>query len=292
MRIMGGWIALTPELSAKLLLGRHVWDCAQHADLWGRRLPELRAPAHVSEPPSALFVRFMDVLESSDEPHQSVERLLAIYRVLKPHLLAAYEIHMARSNPIYEPPTRRILQRCMDEERRHIAAGRTVLTHLIRARTDTEKANRWQSRLQALLVQSGGLAGAGVGGLKTPEIPDDPSAARDFVRLEQPVARWPFPHGLEAALESHAMLIRERDLAGIQADLAPAYGEGLEVYRSLPDGELGDHEVVALAGIGTQRVVKLRFRGRPGARLQLRWAFQDGRWRVLEAELVRVEPGS
>ena len=41
---LGGWIALTPELPAKLLFGRHVWDCAQHADRWGRRLPELRAP--------------------------------------------------------------------------------------------------------------------------------------------------------------------------------------------------------------------------------------------------------
>ena len=46
-RIMAGWIALTPELSAKLLLGRHVWDNAQHTDEWGRRLPELRAHAQV-----------------------------------------------------------------------------------------------------------------------------------------------------------------------------------------------------------------------------------------------------
>ncbi len=45
MRVLGGWIALTPELPAKLLFGRHVWDCAQHADAWGRRLPELRSPA-------------------------------------------------------------------------------------------------------------------------------------------------------------------------------------------------------------------------------------------------------
>jgi len=28
MRVLGGWIALTPELPAKLLFGRHVWDCA------------------------------------------------------------------------------------------------------------------------------------------------------------------------------------------------------------------------------------------------------------------------
>src|SRR5215475_10178659 len=43
MRIMAGWIALTPELVVKLEFGRQVWDCAQHADILGKRLPELRA---------------------------------------------------------------------------------------------------------------------------------------------------------------------------------------------------------------------------------------------------------
>src|SRR4029450_14128410 len=31
MRIMAGWIALTPELVVKLEFGRQGWDCAQHA---------------------------------------------------------------------------------------------------------------------------------------------------------------------------------------------------------------------------------------------------------------------
>ena len=56
-RILGGWMALTPELSAKLLMGRHVWDSAQHADAWGKRLPELRAAAQVSEPANASLAR-------------------------------------------------------------------------------------------------------------------------------------------------------------------------------------------------------------------------------------------
>ena len=56
MRVLGGWIALTPEVSAKLLMGRHVWDNAQHADALGRRLPELRAQAQVSEPANPAFV--------------------------------------------------------------------------------------------------------------------------------------------------------------------------------------------------------------------------------------------
>jgi hypothetical protein len=50
MRVMGGWLALTPEISAKLLMGRHVWDNAQHADALGRRLPELRAHGQESAP--------------------------------------------------------------------------------------------------------------------------------------------------------------------------------------------------------------------------------------------------
>jgi hypothetical protein len=51
MRIMAGWTALTPELTVKLEFGRQVWDCAQHADMLGKRLPELRSRAQVSEPP-------------------------------------------------------------------------------------------------------------------------------------------------------------------------------------------------------------------------------------------------
>src|SRR5215510_8134649 len=68
MRISGGWIALTPEISAKLLLGRHVWDSAQHADLLGRRLPELRAQAHVSEPANESFVAVLDAIEGAERP--------------------------------------------------------------------------------------------------------------------------------------------------------------------------------------------------------------------------------
>jgi hypothetical protein len=32
--------------------------------------------------------------------------------VLKPHLATVYERHLAVANPVYEPPTRRILARC------------------------------------------------------------------------------------------------------------------------------------------------------------------------------------
>ena len=160
MRTLAGWIALTPELPAKLLLGRQVWDCAQHADLWGRRLPELRSPAQVSEPPNPAFVRFMDTVENREAWSETVERLTGVYRVLKPHLIESYAEHLRRANPVYEPPTRRILERCLTEERQHVADAAPVLGALVTRDTDRARAAGWEEELQALLREAGGVAGS------------------------------------------------------------------------------------------------------------------------------------
>jgi hypothetical protein len=151
MRAMAGWIALTPELPAKLLLGRQVWDCAQHA--------ELRAPAHGSEPPGDGFVRVMDTLERPDGWEETLERLTGVYRVLKPHLIETYAAHLEHANPIYELPTRRILERCLADERRHVAEGLGVLDDLARAGAGQARVAAWETELSRLLGDAGGVTG-------------------------------------------------------------------------------------------------------------------------------------
>ena len=99
MRILGGWIALTPELSAKLLWAATSGTMPSTPTRWGRRLPELRAHAQESEPANDAFVAFMDAIEAPEAPGQTVERLVGVYRVLKPHLLAVYEQHLAQRQP-------------------------------------------------------------------------------------------------------------------------------------------------------------------------------------------------
>jgi hypothetical protein len=160
MRVMAGWIALTPEVPAKLLLGRQVWDCAQHADQWGKRLPELRAPAQVSEPPGPEFVRFMDALEEREGWVETIERLTGVYRVLKPHLVGIYVAHLERVNPVYEPPTRRILERCLGDERRHVADGEAVLAGLARTPAERARIEAWERDLRHRLDASGGVTGS------------------------------------------------------------------------------------------------------------------------------------
>ena len=160
MRVMAGWIALTPELPAKLLLGRQVWDCAQHVDQWGKRLPELRAPAQISEPPGPEFVRFLDALEAREAWGETIERLTGVYRVLKPHLVAVYDAHLGRVNPVHEPPTRRILERCLIDERRHLTEGAAVLDTLARIPADQARITAWDRELRGMLEASGGVTGS------------------------------------------------------------------------------------------------------------------------------------
>ena len=256
MRIMGGWIALTPELPAKLVLGRHVWDCAQHADAWGRRLPELRAPAQQSQAANAAGVAFFDLLQTVDGPQQSVERLTGLYRVIKPHLAAVYAAHLERANPVYEPPTRRILERCLQEERRHVAAGAVVLARLASAHGAEARARQWQQRLARALEAAGGVTG------------EEPDPAFEPAR----------PH-LDIACDLVA-LDSAFEAAVVPADLAAA------VAAHHPAGA-----IVAMAKLGEYRLVKVRMLVDGGATIvQSRWRRAQDGWEAVTTDVVRTDP--
>jgi len=291
MRIMAGWIALTPELSAKLLLGRHVWDNAQHADAWGKRLPELRAHAQESAPATPAFVALMDALEAPEAPGQTIERLAGVYRVLKPHLLSAYEQHLAKANPVYEPPTCRILARCIEDERRHIVAGETIIRHLVTSPEREARAAAWQTALQGLLEAAGGVTGQGlppaVGWPASPSAPvsDD---AREFIRLERAQTRWPIPEDLETAIRSLGDALVSADATALGGFLATPVEA--TVMAALKAGRLASHRTVAFVKLGRHRIVKYRLEGPESVvTLNARWEQGAGGWRVGAVDVVKIE---
>ncbi len=294
MRILAGWIALTPEVSAKLLMGRHVWDNAQHADALGRRLPELRAQAHVSEPANDAFVALIDAIEAAERPGQTVERVVGIYRVLKPHLLASYEEHLGRANEVYEPPTRRILARCAEDEQRHIAAGLAVLRHLMSSPALEARANAWQGRIEQLLAASGGVTGGGLPpaapiGVAPPAVSlsDDP---QELIRLEQAGVRWSIAGDLESAVRRLADALIARDPASVRRCCLPEAPPAEGVESALARQRLSSHRMVAYANVGRQRLVKVRFEGPEGAVvLVIRWAPGEDGWRAAALDLVAVD---
>jgi hypothetical protein len=290
-RIMAGWIALTPELSAKLLLGRHVWDNAQHADAWGRRLPELRAHAQESEPANDAFVAFMDAIEAPEAPGETALRLAGVYRVLKPHLLAVYEKHLESANPIYEPPTCRILARCIEDERRHIGAGETIIRHLVESPGAEARAVAWQAKLAGMLEAARGVAGQGLptAAAATPgatvPISDD---AGEFIRLERAGEKWPMPVDLEERVRAFGDALVAGDGAGLGRFLDAAPDAAL--LLALGDVRLARHRLAAFAKLGRHRIVKYRLEGARGTvTLNARWAQGESGWRVGALDLVKIE---
>lgn len=290
MRTLGGWIALTPELPVKLLFGRHVWDCAQHADAWGRRLPELRSRAQESEPSSVRFVRFMDLLDEREGPGESVERLVGVYRVLKPHLAATYASHLDAAHPTYEPPTRRILERCLTEERRHVAAAAVVLGRLLNDERARARAAAWEAELEAALAEARGVTG------ETPAPPRALEAsgldpAGDLVALDSVFDPGVIARALREAVDAHAAAVAAGDLDRAAIYIEPAVRtEVLAVCASASPARRW--EILAQAKIGGYRLIKVALSGTRGTSvLLLQWRQQPpGPWQVFRAEVVRTLP--
>ena len=293
MRVLGGWIALTPELTAKLLFGRHVWDCAQHADAWGRRLPELRAPAQESEPANDAIVAFMRLLETPEGPRQTLERVAGVYAVLKPHLVTVYARHLASANPVYEPPTRRILVRCLEEERRHAAAGAIVLGRLAQDAGPRERVADWRRRLLAVLEKAGGVTGDAAAPLIDESVlgvaPE--AVAPDLVEAPPAFDPAALPADLAAAVDAHRKALESSDEADVARWIVPAARAPVQAAFATLAGRLTATRVVGLAAIGRQQIVKLRVESaRATGLVQLRWTPTPEGWRIASGDLVSTEP--
>ena len=78
---LGGWVATVPELDVKMRLGTHCYHHAWHAELWHKRLPELREmnPDRLTVPPNDELVAFVDAMTEPEAPehdHREARRRL------------------------------------------------------------------------------------------------------------------------------------------------------------------------------------------------------------------------
>jgi len=173
---LGGWVATIPELDVKAMLGPHCYQHAWHADLWRQRLPELKEPVeHRAEPANPAFAAFMEELTSPDEGDQTIEKLVGVYRVLVPHLLAVYTFHQKVTSDIVDAPTVRILGFMLADLHTQIAEGEMMIQDLARSEALRRRAGDWQTHLDVLLAGSGGVAGEGTLGGR-PKIQAPPKA--------------------------------------------------------------------------------------------------------------------
>src|ERR1700745_755229 len=73
MRMMAGWIALTPELPVKLEMARQVYEEALPPNARGKRRGELRSGAQLSRPANETLIALMNEIEDQEEWGQTIE---------------------------------------------------------------------------------------------------------------------------------------------------------------------------------------------------------------------------
>ncbi len=162
MMALGGWIATIPEVPVKTGLGKIIWECAQAADVLGKRLPELRCgrkSLEASESPNEGFAAFVQNVTEPETPDLTIEKLTGIFDVLKPHLVEVYEKTMRETDQIADAPTIEILEEIARKSHRHIAWGKEVLDRLCDTDARRERRHQRASALEAQLRVCGGVTG-------------------------------------------------------------------------------------------------------------------------------------
>ena len=160
---LGGWVATVPELDVKLRLGTHCYKHAWHADMWHKRLPELREmnPERLTQPANAEVEAFMNAVTEPGEHDQTIEKLVGVYRVLIPHKIAAYTYHLNNTSTITDAPTIRILRLALQDEFEDWRDGEMLLQSLIETEEEVDRAMAHQARLEKMILKAGGIAGPG-----------------------------------------------------------------------------------------------------------------------------------
>ena len=162
--VLGGWVSTVPDLDIKRLLGTHCYHHAWHAELWQSRLPELaelRAD-RLTVPANDELGGFVDALA---RPSQTLERLVGVYRVLVPRMIAAYAYHLNNCAAITDAPTMRSLGFVLADALEDWRTGEMAIQTLLGSPGGVARAAEHQRRLEELMVAAGGIAGPGsVGG--------------------------------------------------------------------------------------------------------------------------------
>jgi len=156
-QLSAAFINPTPEWEVKGALSLHLYLDSEHGLAFRKRVAELRRPPlYLDQAPDEKLEAFLDeALRSRD----TVELLTGLFVVIRPALLAAYERHLAETNPLFDHPTCRILKAAIAEERQMIAWGVAALAAVAVTAAQLEASSECAAHLSAYLAAAGGVRG-------------------------------------------------------------------------------------------------------------------------------------
>jgi hypothetical protein len=148
MEMLAGWVPTTPEMEVKVLMGRHIWDAAQHADALGKRTFELRAPLHYTLTPIPPYLRTMHELASVED---TAGRIQAVYDTVLPGLTARYQQYLQNSDSLLDEPSFRVIEGILGDYARMRRESEEVRSELGGTLVfDPDRAQRWSRQESAI----------------------------------------------------------------------------------------------------------------------------------------------
>ncbi|MDQ1392072.1 MAG: hypothetical protein QOF30_1049 [Acidimicrobiaceae bacterium] len=150
---LGVWVQAVPEPEVKLRLAADSHHHAWHASLWRERLPalrELEAEQFVAAS-GPTVESFLAGLRSSAT---TIDKLVGVYRVLLPRLVATYQRHLEGGSAVTEGPTIRALRLVLADDLADWRDGELLIQRLLTTPGNVERASAQQARLETLLIDA------------------------------------------------------------------------------------------------------------------------------------------
>ena len=148
METLARWVPTTPEMEVKVLMGRHIWDAAQHADALGKRTFELRAPLHYTVVPLAPYLQLMRELASVED---TPGRIQAIYDVILPGFASRYREYLGNSDSLLDEPSFRVIEGILSDYVRMKKEKEELCTELTATLVfDPTRAHEWSRKESAI----------------------------------------------------------------------------------------------------------------------------------------------
>lgn len=207
------WLAPTPEWELKEAFGLHLHLDTHHVDALRTRIGEMRSPAPRMDvsPDPAIDRIFDEVLTAVS----SLEKVVALYDVLRPALLAAYQRHLAAINPIADHPTHYVLKHILLDETECTDWGKRAVDAATATPAARSAVEAWRTHLSTFLAAAGGIMGDEPRPSIAPGARAEHLPAPDFFpqRDERFALRWTFVNPQRQVSLNEQLPLDERTLA-------------------------------------------------------------------------------
>ena len=174
LRVLGGWTGRVVENDERLAIARDIGRRAEHGEALRARLARLRTTDRMIHVPAPEWRTLIELLDSAPGTNDFVA---AVYRVVVPALIDAYEALLADCDPLGDEPTIRLVSRqLLDDNHEAVEWAGWFLAGRV-----------WSAGYVAAVEQA--LAAAGGVLLRSDVVPDD----RIDVEGDNGTGFWPLP---------------------------------------------------------------------------------------------------